>query len=373
MLSVHKKKSIKKKNKIMFYINTVGNKGGAERVMSQLANRFCDAGYEVVFVTSYRKAEERILAEGVNRLSLENEEIMQSRLKRNVSRIAKLRKLCKREKPQVLVSFMQEPNFRALIATLGLPIKTIVSVRNDPNREYAGIAGKIVGKLLLPMADGCVFQTEEAQAWFPKRLQEKSKIIFNAVTESFFETKREHPENVVTAGRLVKAKNHSMLIRAFAKVAEKYPEEKLLIYGAGRDKEELESLIEDLKMDSRVMLMGVTEQMQDVLARAKVFVLSSDYEGMPNALMEALAVGVPSISTDCPCGGPKMLIEHEKNGLLVPVNDENAMAEAMERLLGDPAFAEKLGSAAREKAESYKPNKVFHEWRTFVENIVYKE
>lgn len=355
--------------KLLFYINAIHD-GGAERVMINLTSQFAEAGNEVILLTSFVDKWEYPVAPDVRRLTMEQEEIKQNKLMRNYTRIKKLRAICKQEKPDVLISFMAEPNFRALIATAGLPVKTIVSVRNDPNREYAGIAGKIVGKLLLPMADGCVFQTEEAQAWFPRRLKEKSKIIFNAVAESFFQIKREYPENIVTAGRLVKAKNHSMLIRAFAKVAEKYPEEKLLIYGEGKERATLECLIKELKLDGRVLLMGATKQMQDALARAKVFVLSSDYEGMPNALMEALAAGVPSISTDCPCGGPRMLIEHEKNGLLVPVNDEDAMAEAMERLLQDRAIAEKLGNAAYESAEKFRPGKVFDQWKKFVENVV---
>lgn len=355
--------------KLLFYINAIHD-GGAERVMTNLTAQFAKAGNEVILLTSFVDTWEYPVAPGVRRLTMEQEEIKQNRLLRNYTRIKKLRAICKQEKPDVLISFMAEPNLRALIATIGLPVKTVVSVRNDPNREYAGILGKIVGKVLLPAADGCVFQTQEAKAWFPRRLQKKSKIIFNAVAESFFETKRACPENIVTAGRLVKAKNHSLLIRAFAKIAEKHPEEKLLIYGAGRDKEELECLINELNMNGRVVLMGATEQMQDILARAKIFVLSSDYEGMPNALMEALAVGVPSVSTDCPCGGPKMLIEHGKNGLLVPVEDETAMAEAMDRLLGDPAFAEELGKAAREKAEAFRPYIVFGQWKSFVEDTI---
>lgn len=358
--------------KLLFYINAIHD-GGAERVMINLTSQFAKAGNEVILLTSFVDTWEYPVAPDVRRLTMEQEEIKQNKLMRNYTRIKKLRAICKQEKPDVLISFMAEPNFRALIATAGLPVKTIVSVRNDPNREYAGIIGKIVGKVLLPTADGCVFQTVDAQQWFPKRLQEKSEVIFNAVAESFFETNRKIPQNVVAAGRLVKAKNHSMLIRAFAKVAPKFPEEKLLIYGEGKGRNDLECLIKELKLDSRVVLMGATEQVEDVLAEAKVFVLSSDYEGMPNALMEALAVGVPSVSTDCPCGGPRMLIEHEKNGLLVPVNDEDAMAEAMERLLLDLAFAETLGNKAREEAEQFKPDRVFYQWRGFIESIANKE
>ena len=114
------------------------------------------------------------LAATVRRLTLEEEEIKQSRIKRNFSRIKKLRDLCKSEKPDILVSFMEEPNFRAILATRGLPVKTLVSVRNDPNKEYAGKLGCFVGKILLPMADGCVFQTSDATTVVSGALTEKN-------------------------------------------------------------------------------------------------------------------------------------------------------------------------------------------------------
>ena len=174
------------------------------------------------------------LGETVKRITLEEQEIKQSRLMRNLSRISKLRKICEEEKPNILVSFMEEPNFRAILATRGLPVKTLISVRNDPNKEYAGRLGTFVGKALLPMADGCVFQTREAQAWFPEKLQKKSKIIYNAVKEDFYHIERKpNHEEIVTCGRLTEQKNHAMLIAAFAEVAKQRPNATLRIYGEG--------------------------------------------------------------------------------------------------------------------------------------------
>lgn len=355
--------------KLLFYINTLG-KGGAERVICQLANRFSGEGYEVTLATSFPVEGEYEVSERVRRISLEKEELRQSRLIRNITRIRKLRQLCKEWKPDGMVAFMQEPNFRAILATIGLPVKTIVSVRNDPNREYAGKIGRFVGKHIMPLADGCIFQTEEAKQWFPKKLQDKSTIIMNEVSDSFFEVQRKPSLNVVTVGRLAEQKNQCMLIRAFAKIAQKFPGQNLLIYGSGDYAERLKREINILHMENRAFLMGSTSRVQEVLAQAGVFVLSSDYEGMPNALMEALAVGVPSISTDCPCGGPNVLIRHEENGLLVPVGDENALADAMDRLLSDRAFAEKLGKQARQDAKRYEPEVIFEEWKTFVDSIL---
>ena len=358
--------------KILLYINAI-HEGGAERVMVNLAKQFANAGNEVVMLTSFVDSWEYPVDKSVKRLSMEQQEIKQSRLARNYSRIMKLRRVCMEEKPDILISFMQEPNFRAILATLGQPVKTIVSVRNDPNKEYAGKIGKIVGKYILPMADGCVFQTEQAKAWFPVKLQKKSTVIMNAVNETFFRVTREKTADIITTGRLTAQKNHAMLIHAFSKIAQKHPNQNLLIYGAGELESELMAQIQTLGLDGRVLLKGKTTDVPSVLAGAKMFVLSSDYEGMPNALMEALAVGVPSISTDCPCGGPAMLIRQGENGLLVPVGDTDAMAEAMDQMLSEEAFAEQLGNCAREQAVQFKPEAVFEQWKAYVESIVNDE
>lgn len=357
--------------KVLFYINTL-NMGGAERVMVQLTKHFSDAGWETVLVTSYPLEKEYAVSDKVKRLCLEAEQLHQSKLKRNLTRIQKLRWVCKQEKPDVMIAFMQEPNLRAVLASIGLPTKCIVSVRNDPDREYPGRLGKIVGKWILPMADGCVFQTEDAKAWFPKRLQRKSAIIQNEVTTAFFDKERGRTGNIVTVGRLSAQKNHGLLIDAFAEIAPRYPEEKLLIYGEGACRTQLQERIAQLHMEDRVYLMGLTDNVPQVLSEAKLFVLSSDFEGMPNCLLEAMAVGVPSISTDCPCGGPKTIIQNGENGILVPVGNKTEMANAMDKMLADPELLKKIGRNAKESSRKFLPDAVFLQWQTFVEQVIMK-
>ena len=355
---------------LLFYINSIHG-GGAERVIIQLAHDFAKAGYRAILVTSFvDEGKEYAVPENVERLSIEDVEIKQSRLKKNISRISALRKIIKREKPVAVISFMAEPNFRAVIATRGLKTKLIVSVRNDPNREYDGRLGRFIGRHILMHADGCVFQTEDAKQWFSRKLQAKSQVIMNDVKEEFFRVERKNPHNIVSVGRLSEQKNHSLLIRAFAKIADKYPEEKLLIYGTGTLKDELNQQIETFDLKERVILMGSTQDVPSVLASAKIFSLSSDYEGMPNCLMEALAAGVPSISTDCPCGGPRALIKDGEDGLLIPVGDEDAMAQALDRLLADFGYSESLGRKAKENAKKFHPDKIFKEWKDYVEQVI---
>jgi glycosyltransferase involved in cell wall biosynthesis len=358
------------KKTIMFYINTIGH-GGAERVILQLAEHFAKTGYNSILVTSFvDKGNENPVPEEVVRIPLEKEGKHQSFIKKNITRIKKLRKLCVKYNPAVLISFMGEPNFRSVLATKGLKTKTIISVRSDPHREYGGFVRKILAKRLLPKADGCVFQTEDQGKFFPVELQNKSKVIFNEVSEKFFNTNWNPQNYIVTLGRLENVKNHKLLISSFNQIKSKFSDVNLFIYGEGNIKNELHDLIERLQLKDRVILKGQTDSPDRVLSNAKCFVLSSNQEGMPNALMEALAVGVPCISTDCPCGGPRSLIKNGENGILVPVGDVDAMAEALDKVLSNQEYAAELGRKGKESSKRFLPNVVFQQWNDYVEGII---
>lgn len=356
--------------KVLFYINSLAN-GGAERSMSNLALQFVQLSYEVVFVTSFRSEWEYQLDVSIRRLSLEEEELSQSRLLRNYSRIKKLRKICKNEHPDVCISFMAEPNFRLIVAALGLDCKTIVSVRNDPQMEYAGTLFSLVGKYLLPRADGCVFQTQEAMQWFPAKLQKKSRVIYNPVKESFYHVKRAKRERlIVSCGRLERQKNFSLLIDAFDIVLQRYCDAKLYIYGEGSLKSELNTYINKHSLQDCVYLMGQTDQVESVMQTADIFVLSSDYEGMPNALMEAMAAGVPAISTDCPCGGPRELFGEDLRENLVPVGDKIGMANRMMELLADERLYNSIALKQKERSDMFSGRQIALQWDQYIRMVI---
>ena len=356
--------------KIMFYINGIGG-GGAERVITNLANGFGEKGYESILVTSFVRENEYPVSECVRRISLEQDEIKQSWVKRNFSRIRKLRRLCKNESPDVLVSFMAEPNYRALLATKGLNVKNIISVRTDPVREYAGKVGYFLSRWLLPQTDGCVFQTEDAKKWFPVKLQNKSSIIFNMIKPAFFEVQHKPvSQRIVTCGRLAEKKNLPMLINAFDSIADLHPNSELYIYGDGPKYTELDSLIQSKRSAARIHLEGETNDVPGVLSTASIYVLASNFEGAPNALMEAMTVGLGCISTDCPCGGPKMLINNGENGILIPVGDEKALADSLNQLLSDEEMVRSIGDAAKRTSEDFKWDNVLNKWEQYIKSIV---
>lgn len=357
------------KKTLVFYINSIHD-GGAERVMVNLTTCFAENGYKVVLLTSFIDTWEYEVSPFVKRVSIEKQECKCNVLKKNVKRIYGLRKVCKSEKVDVLISFMAEPNIRAIIASLGLNIKTIISVRSKPSLEYAGRLRGIIKKYLLPLADGCVFQTEEAKKCFPMKLQRKSIVIANAVNTVFYEQNYEPKRHcVVACGRLENEKNYPLLIDAFNIVKKKISDAKLEIYGTGSLAGILKSKINELKLQDSLILKGVSHDIPKVLAHADLFVICSDYEGMPNALMEAMAVGVPAISTDCPCGGPRELFGEELSDMLIPVGDVKILANKMIELLSNDERRAEVGRKMKERSEAFRIDKIGKEWIEYAEKV----
>lgn len=349
--------------KIAFYIDNTG-RGGAQRVMCNLVDCFCSKGYEVLFINDFRLDGEKPqynVNENAKRIFL------QENMADGHCRVRKLRKLLKSERPEIIVSFMRRPNIRMLLAALGLRMKKYVSVRNDPKKEYGkSCAWKLIANLLFLTASGCVFQTEDAKRYFWEAIRRKSAVIYNPVDKRFFDIKREaRPRDIVTFGRLEPQKNHELLLRAYAKLADKVPDD-LYIYGEGRLREKLEALCRELNISDRVHLPGNISNVPDVLSCARLFVLSSDYEGMPNALMEAMAAGVPAIATDCPCGGPKELLGDVLPECLVPCGDVEALKEKTEKVLSDEKLRDEWSDAVKSASEAFEPSVVFEQWENYI-------
>ena len=355
--------------KILFYINSISH-GGAERVLVNLANQFSENGSEVCLVTSLTKQWEYPLSKQVCRISLEGKDYKKAGfLQQNIKWTRRLREIIKEQNPGIVISFMAEPNFRAILATLGLKTKCMISVRNDPNKEYPNALFRICAKVLYLFADGVVFQTEDAKKWFSSLIQRKSEIIYNQVDRKFYDYPiRSEKRDIVTCGRLVEQKNQTLLIEAFAKIADDV-EDNLYIYGEGNLRKNLENKINELHLHERIYLPGNISNVEKMLSQAALFVLPSDYEGMPNALMEAMAIGVPCISTNCPCGGPQMLFENNKEAL-VPVGDVDKMAEKMKDFLLDDEKREKIGAKMKEYSLAFTPERIFKKWDEYVNEVL---
>lgn len=367
-----------KVEKIMFHINSLG-KGGAERVIVNLSEQLSFMGIDCVIATEWKDADEYPLDSSVRRIDVgvgaDEEKYSSSRL-RSVRRKL-LNEAIVSEKPDALVCFCRNANYRGILAAKGTGVPVIISVRSDPKIDYASSKQKVLSGILYKKADGAVFQTEEARDFFPEGLRKKSKIILNPLNDKYINIPDVAPENrrkaIVTAGRFHEAKDQLVLIKAFERLMDDYKDVNLELYGA-RSEDNTYDVIMDYvnehKLTDRVLFMGNSNELEKLIVDASVFVLSSKYEGMPNALMEAMAMKLPVVSTDCPCGGPRMLIKDGENGYLVPVGDDKAMAEAIRKHLDNPEKADAMGKEAGKIAKDARPQRIALEWLEYIESLV---
>lgn len=358
--------------RIALYISSF-QKGGAERVMANLAEYFHERKYDVILVTQYKDENEYRISQEMRRVYSEpDKELLQGgRIKNFRVRFRTLRDIWKAYKPDVILAFLGKNNLMAVATAAFLPSKVVVSVRGEPTMEYEGKLMQRIAKLVFRFADGVVLQTEQARAFFPKAVRKKSVILPNPLDPQFLnrEACEEREDLIVAAGRLDENKNHAMLIHAFAKIAEEYPKVKLVIYGEGVLRETLTALVEEKGLGDRVSFPGAVSDVAGHICKARIFTLTSNTEGMPNSIMEALALGIPVISTDCPCGGPAALIENGENGLLVPVGDAFALADAFRRILEDRGFELRLRENARKITDRLAPDKVNREWEAYLNRM----
>lgn len=361
--------------KIAFHLNCLAI-GGAERVVANLAEQFASEGYDVVIATEWEEENEYVLDARVRRVmvGIEKGEEKKGRFSQIFLRFLKLRRFVKKEKPDVLIAFAQKANYRALIATIGMKQKVVACVRTDPVGHYDSFADWFEIRLLFRRAAGLVFQTEGQRDFFPNFVKKKSIIILNPINPKYIGVPYEevHEKEVVHSGRIVDFKNHELLIRAFAKVHKMHPDYVLKCYGPDSydgTMEKIKRCIEELGAESYVKLMGASDELEKLLPKASVYAFSSDWEGLPNAVMEAMALGLPVVATDCPCGGPATVIRDGENGILVPIRDENALAEKITLLIEDRQLAERLGKNARNISKVANVQAIYEKWRDYLESL----
>lgn len=359
--------------KVMFCTSSMG-KGGAERVISILSNDFVKNNKVSILINTDKNIAYE-LDKKINIITLDKK-YYKNNLIRNIYRISQTKKILKKEKPDIIVSFLPMPSFRILIANKKTKIPVIISDRNDPKQEYKSKLSNRLMNWLYPKASGFVFQTNEQKEYFKNDIQQRSIIIFNPINDSFLETKDisiEEKENVIiNVGRLVPQKNQRMLINAFAKVSKKHPQYKLKIFGDGPLKEELQEQINKLNINNKVFLCGIADNIKEELEKAKIFVLSSDYEGMPNALIEAMAVGCAVISTDCPCGGPKELIKSKENGILISLKNEEELVKNIDDLIANEEDIKVMGKNAKKIKDMLNTDSILNQWKNYIKEIYRK-
>ena len=368
-------KRVESEKHIAFYIGSL-HKGGAERVFVNLADFFRQEGYRVTMVTQYRypAEEEYALPDGVKRVisDLSEEELNNSRIINFFLRLRKLHRIWKNEKPNLVLSCIGKNNFMTVVTSMFTKTRPVVSVVGEAKEEYPGRLMRLLANILFPHAAGIILQTERSRFFFNKKIQKKAVVLPNSLNPDFIRARYEgeREKKIVAVGRLDANKNHEMMLRAFASLQNKYLDYVLIIYGEGELRGFLEGLAADLGVGERFVLPGVIPDVAAQIEKASLFLLTSYSEGVSNALIEALATGLPVISTDVPSGGTVELMRDGENGLIIPAGDVDALAAAMDRLLADTSYADRLGREAAKIQERLAPQRVNGLWKDFFDGII---
>ncbi len=355
---------------IVLYLAGIGN-GGTEHVAVNVAEGLYAKGYKVTVVITAIHGDELPLNKGIDLIVTEpdDKEFNKGRLGNFRERCRTLRNIWLEERPDAIISFIGKNNMMALLTTWGMEIPVYVAVRGEPTKEYYNAGLRLISKTLFAKAEGIIVQTYRMMEYFPHYLRKKCIILPNSVGKEFVNNKNvsRTPDNtIVTVGRCNENKKHKMLIDAFIPLKDKYPDLSVYIYGEGESRGGLLEYVKERGISDRVFLPGEVTDTKNLIKNAGIFVLTSDTEGMPNALIEAMALGLPVISTDCPCGGPAELIKDGVNGLLVPVRDTEALSAALDKLLGDENLRRSLGKQAALIADELEYNKVIDRWISVV-------
>lgn len=302
--------------------------GGAQRVLVSIANYMAETGYAVHIIASYDNGSYP-LHPGIRVKYIGKGQYWRY--------IREVRKEVKNINPKAVIAFEYFFDLLASIACMGLKTIVIGSERNDPARVGSGLIKDKVRNFLYRFLDVLVCQTHDAKAYFPGYIQRKTVIIPNPLKPNLpLKMTTDRRNEIVTFCRLNAQKNLPMLLHAFKAFHETHDDYKLKIYGDGEEKDNLNKLIEELSLGHYVDIYPAVDNVHERIIDAAMFVLSSDYEGLSNSMLEAVAIGLPSICTDCPCGGARMIIKDGVNGKLIPVGDTDALVNAMTTLADHP-------------------------------------
>lgn len=345
--------------------------GGAERVTAMMANEWSRRGRDVTLITLDAAEHDAYpLDERVERLGLDlmrESRNLWAALRNNARRIIVLRRAIRASHPDRVVSFTDKANVLTLAACIGLGVDVVITERTDPRRHEIGRVWGALRRLLYPQCAALVVQTEAVRRHFEPIMRGRPVVVIpNAVHAP---PKREGQaadtpatgRRLVGMGRLDPHKGFDLLLEAFARIADRHPEWRLTILGEGPDRNRLEEIIAAKQFAGRVELRGWVADPNAVLRRSDLFVLPSRYEGFPNALLEAMACGLPAISFDCD-SGPREIIRDGVDGLLVPTGDVDALIDALERLMSDEILRDRFAARAADVVDRFSVELYFERW-----------
>jgi glycosyltransferase involved in cell wall biosynthesis len=340
--------------------------GGAERVMSDMANYWANRGCRVTLATwSGPEIQDfYVLAPSVGRVWLDvyspNDSFV-SKIRSNVGRLLKLRRLLVASRPDAILSFIDVSNVQTILAALGLGVRVVVSERVNPSLNY-GVTRpwRALRRVSYRWAEAVVAQTYDAAQWIEKQCGTRVLVIPNSLRVLPTMVCEREPL-IVAVGRLSKQKGFDLLLKAFARISSDFQNWRLAIVGVGAERPALIELRDQLNLTDRVEFTGQVRDVESWMARAGLVVQPSRFEGFPNVVLESMGMGATVISADCP-SGPSDLIEDGVNGRLVPVEDVAALMRVMAELMSQPQVRERLGREASKVKQRFRQDLIMTQW-----------
>lgn len=333
------------KKRILFISRTLTG-GGAERFVATFSSYLAEKGYFISLLLYEKSENEYPLSDKVSVFVMPQ---ITGRMGK-ISRIFSMRKIIKKINPDVIIPFIDTVVLCSFIAQYNLTNIFIYTVRNSPWDEKESYKVKILKSIIIKHADYIMLQNEEQAEYFNSYLKNKEIILPNPIAEKFINSPKKYYSdkirNIIFVGRLEPQKNVSLLLYVFKEILNNNPNLILRVFGEGSEEESLKNIISTLEIENNCLLCGRNNSIEIELCKSDLFILPSNYEGMPNSLIEAMAVGVPCISSDCRTG-PKCLIKPYETGLLFHVNDANDLKEKIEWAINNPKKMEIVGRSGR--------------------------
>ena len=351
--------------RIVFVTSTL-HAGGSERVMALLANALSERQHHVEIVCLNQHLVFYPLRDDVEVLFARDE----AHSNFIGSKLRWMRGYIKRKQPDVVIAFMLEVYCATLCALMGLQVPVITSDRISPS--FFDYYKRYMRWMLLRLCSHHVVQTQQVLSSCPKSVKKRTTIIPNPVTNEVFREMDVEKGNVIIAvGRLAPQKNYPMMFSAFATIAKEFPDWKLVVWGEGPLRSSLELLVKSLQLDGRVLLPGRTEHVIDELRKSKVFCMASNYEGMSNAMLEAVCVGLPVLTTDV--SGASDMIRNGEDGFICKVGDEKGFASCLKQLISDETMMRQMGMRNRQKADRFKEEVIVDQWEQVILRVLGKK
>lgn len=353
--------------------------GGAARVLVNMAEYWARKGHEVTLF-SFESGDSKPFYEVGSNVRVVYLDLMRqstslfNSLRNNLGRLIKIRRAISASGADVVISFIDTANIRTIFSMLGTGARVIVSERIHPRYERIGLLWNMLRFISYPLAACVVAQTKQAAGYFWGWPLRRLRVIPNPV-KGFAPPEGDkggdREKVLVAVGRLYPQKGYDILLGAFSRLSPACSEWTLKIAGDGPERGRLERMANELGLGDRVEFLGHVKDVAGLLSGAGAYVMSSSFEGFPNALCEAMANGLACVSTDCP-SGPADLIIHGHNGLLVPNRDKNALAGALEQLMLDSGLRDRLEGNARMVLDRYSEEKVMGLWEDCINKAVDK-